>query len=294
MITIRKWNWFSLLFIAFFLLPMGYGNLFAQGPSKEKMETKVEGASAPVETKKNSKELLYTAIAEKNLFNPERKEFPLMIQTGTGGEIRKPIVRPQIILYGVTITENYQSATLSNPGGSLQKGGKEIVTLRAGEKLGEYKVAKVLPDRVVMELGEDSFEVLLYDPKNPKKRTFVRTEVKPATVATAASQTSSVPAAPVSGTPPPEKVAPASPPVPTTPTYPLRPGRGRTTVPPSQGLPTPTPPSEVAPLTPITPTPIAPPTSVPVPMTPRSIPVSPPTPIPVTPGGPTPQGSGGQ
>ncbi len=296
MIALKKWIWIVLSGIILMGLSVHDEGPFAQGaPGEVKKETKAEDNASAAEVKKSSKDFPYTAVAEKNIFSPERKEFPILTQPTTIGEMKKPIVRPQVILYGVTITEDYQSATLSNPGAAQRRGEREIITLKAGEKLGDYKLAKILPDRIVMESGEDSFEVLLQDPKNPKKRISVRTEVKPAIVATTTPpQALPAPATPPSATPTPERVTPAPPTQPTTPAYPLRSGRGRTTVSPSQGIPGSTTPSEVTPMTPVTPTPIPPPTSVPVPMTPRSIPVTPPTTIPVGPGGPTPQVPGGQ
>lgn len=117
-----------------------------------------------------------TAITEKNIFSPERKDFP----SSAVGQAHKPTARPQIILYGVTIVEDYQSATIVQPGRLLRKEERESITLKIGEKIGGYKLAKVLPDRVTMEALGDSFDVLLYDPKNPKKRTEIRTaDVKP-------------------------------------------------------------------------------------------------------------------
>lgn len=100
-------------------------------------------------------------------------------------EIKKPIVRPQVILYGVTIGEGYQSASISNPGRALQRGEREIMTVKIGDRVGEYKLARILPDRIGLEAPEDSFEVLLYDTRNPKKRVFAKTENKPATVTSA-------------------------------------------------------------------------------------------------------------
>lgn len=304
----KKWIWMLLSGALMMGLTFNSDSLFAQGPSgQEKKETKTEGNASTTEVKKTPKDLPYTVVAERNIFSPERKEFPLMTQSAPMGEIKKPIVRPQVILYGVTITEEYQSATLSNPGmamggamgatagGAQRRGEREVLTLKAGEKLGEYKIAKILPDRIVLESGEDSFEVLLNDPKNPKRRTSVRTEVKPATVATATpSPPPAASPAPPPATPAPERVTPPPATQPATPTYPMRPGRGRVPASPTPGGPVPTTPSEITPMTPVTPTPIPPPTSVPVPMTPRSIPVSPPTPVPVGPGGPTPQVPGGQ
>jgi hypothetical protein len=108
----------------------------------------------------------YHSIAEKNIFNPERKDFPV---TGSGSAM-KPAVRPQIILYGVTIAKDYQSASVVNPGRPLKKGERDLMTLRLGERIGEYRLAKILSDRITLEAPGDIFEVLLYDPKAPKRR----------------------------------------------------------------------------------------------------------------------------
>ena len=104
-------------------------------------------------------------IAVKNIFSPDRKDFPVQ-----SSETRK-IVRPQIILYGTTIGDEYQFASIVNSGRSLLRGERETMSLKVGDKVGDYKLAKVLPDRSVMEGAEDSFEVLLHDAKAPKKRT---------------------------------------------------------------------------------------------------------------------------
>ena len=56
----------------------------------------------------------YQLIAEKNIFSPERKDFP-SAQAGVP-EPPKPAARPQIILYRVAIAGGLESATISNPG----------------------------------------------------------------------------------------------------------------------------------------------------------------------------------
>jgi len=126
------------------------------------------------------------------------------------------MTRPQVILYGVTIAGDFQAASLANPGTPLRKGERETMTLKIGEKMGGYKLAKIQPDRITMESNEDSFEVLLYDSRNPKKRMEVKTEVKPATVTT--TQAAPAPPAPPVAVPatapvpaPVEKAAPAAP-----------------------------------------------------------------------------------
>ena len=146
----------------------------------------------------------YTLIAEKNVFSPERKDF--LTPAGTGG---RQLVRPQIVLYGVTIVGNYKAASIASPGRPLQKGERETFTVKVGERVGEYKLAKILPDRVTLEAEGDTFEVLLYDQSKSKRRSDIRTESKPATI----TSTLPVPSTPVPGaavpTPPtPSTVAP--------------------------------------------------------------------------------------
>lgn len=187
----------------------------------------------------------YLAVAEKNIFSPARKDFP--VQPGGGS---RPVVRPQIVLYGVTIVGDYQSASLVNPGRPLRRGERELMTLKKGDQIGEYKLTKILSDRITLEAEGDSFEILLYDPGVPKRRTDVKTEVKPATVtSTQPSSATPAPEAPKPTPPPisaeasrpsapPQAITP-TPPVTRTPTFPP-PGvsrRGRPTYIPPSGTP---------------------------------------------------------
>lgn len=164
-----------------------------------KQERKAEKIFSP---KKTANEPIipiqsYIFISEKNIFSPERKEFPII--TGlikSPAEIKKHSPRPQIVLYGITIHENYQAATIQNPKKPLQKGEREMLTYRLGDQIGEYKLTKIMPDRIVLETSEDSFEVLLYDPKVSKRRQDIRTDVKPATITTATTTPMPQPSAP--------------------------------------------------------------------------------------------------
>ena len=139
----------------------------------------------------------FILIAEKNIFSPERKEFPIVAPPpgSPGSEVKKPMVRPQIILYGVTIAGDYKSASIAHPGRALQKGEREIMTAKIGDRIGDYKLGKILPDRIALEAPEDNFEVFLYDPKVPKKRIVAKTENKPATITSTLPASAATPAA---------------------------------------------------------------------------------------------------
>jgi hypothetical protein len=167
-----------------------------------------------------------TSIAEKNIFSPDRKDF--LAPGGTN----KPITRPQVVLYGVTIAGDYQAASVSNPGRPLRKGEREIFTVKVGEKIGDYKLAKISGDRITLEADGDNFEVLLYDSKTPKKRIETKTETKPATI-TGMQPGPSMPTPRMTAPPPPPVSAPMPmPSLPPTTVTPPSPGTGATTVPP--------------------------------------------------------------
>ncbi len=142
-----------------------------------KLEKRPESPSMLVGQKNPTPIQSYISISEKNIFSPERKEFPIF-----GVDGKKPIVRPQIVLYGVTIAGDYKAASIVNPGRSLTKGERELMTVKVGDRVGEYKLTKISSDRITLEAAGDSFEVFLYDPKIPKRRTDVKTENRPATV----------------------------------------------------------------------------------------------------------------
>ena len=140
-----------------------------------KPQAKFENPPPLGSQKENTSLKSYISIVDKNIFSPERKEFPIPVAT----ETKKPTTRPQVVLYGVTMAGDYQAASIANPGRPLRKGERETFTVKTGQSLGEYKLAKILSDRITLEANGDSFDVLLYDPKMPKKRMEMKTESKP-------------------------------------------------------------------------------------------------------------------
>ncbi len=217
----------------------------------KKQEAKIANPSASSPQKVLGPAPSNAVIAGKNIFSPDRRDFPVQSSEG------KKIVRPQIILYGVTIGDGYQFASIVNPGRSLLRGERETLSVKVGDKVGDYKLAKISSDRISLEAEGDAFEVLLYDPKAPKKRTEVRTETKPATITSSQPQAGAAPGTgttPVPSTTPsvtpkpsppvPQVVSPRGGVIPSTPsaspftTYPSRRGRVPATGYPSGGAPT--------------------------------------------------------
>ena len=150
----------------------------AKPAAKPANPSKAAVAAANVEAKPVQPAEAYGIIAEKNIFNPERKDFPSLALIVA--EQPKQAVRPQVILSGVVISDDYQAASVSSPGRVLRKGERETITLKLGDKIGEYKLAKIGNDRITMETAGDSFEVLLHDPRKPRPKVEVRTGIQPA------------------------------------------------------------------------------------------------------------------
>ncbi len=143
-------------------------------------------------------------IAEKNIFHPDRKEFDLPAAVPA-----KPAARPSIQLFGVLISNDLKTVSIANPGKPLPKGERETKTMKIGDRVGDYQLTQIMADRIILEAPGDTYEVLLYDPKLPKKRVVVKTPSKPAEV------TSALPLPTAS--PVPAGVAPGGMPVPSLP-----------------------------------------------------------------------------
>jgi len=197
----------------------------------------------------------FQSISEKNLFSPERKEFPIL----SSPDGRKGSGRPTVVLYGVTLGEDYQTALVTNPGRRPERGERETMSVKVGDKVGEYQVAKISADRITLENEVDSFDVLLYDPSQPKKRPVPPppTTARPTPTPRTPTPSPGTPPRPV--TPSPGVSQPSLPPPPTSPGMsqsPLPPPAGRQ--PASRNLlrqrraPVPPP---VSPRTPVTPEP---------------------------------------
>jgi hypothetical protein len=178
------------ILVCFVILMLAIGNyeiwshptslLIGTGVAAGKPEIKNETPPSTV-TEQAMPARSYHLISEKNIFSPERTDFP--IPAALTAEAQKFIVRPQIVLYGVAIGEDYQSATILNPERALQKEERETRTVKIGGKIGGYTLAKILPDRITMESNGDNFEVLLDDSKNPKRKVQARAKATPAMMA---------------------------------------------------------------------------------------------------------------
>jgi type II secretory pathway component PulC len=158
-----------------------FGLLTGTGFGSQKSGGKIENPPLTASENDLDSRKSYNLISEKNIFSPERTDFP--IPAAFPAEAQKPLVRPQIVLYGVAIGGDYQSATVTNPGRALHKEERETRTVRIGGKIGGYTLAKISPDRITMESNGDNFEVLLDDSGNPKRKVQARAKTTLAMVA---------------------------------------------------------------------------------------------------------------
>ena len=202
-------------------------------PAGSKQKPQVPVSYPPGDKEEKPNPAVFRSVSDKNIFSPDRKEFPIPLAPEVA---KKPPVRPNIQLFGVAIGEGFLSALITNPTRRADKGERETMTVNEGQKVGEYSVAKILPDRITLQSPGDSFDVLLYDPTKPMKRPVVALPKTP-------TRPTPAPPRPVSTMPP----RPSTPPAVTRP--PVRQPAGtitrpqvpqtRTPVPPARRLPVP-------------------------------------------------------
>ena len=149
-----------LLFFAIFILALKNYKTWTfpvevlpeKGVTKKSVE-KIESPPAVAGQKESTDIQSYIFVSDKNIFSPERKEFPV---TPPPQQVKPPTVRPQIVLYGVTMVGDYQSASVVNSGRPVKPGERPMMSVKVGDQIGEFKVAKILADRITMEAVEDS------------------------------------------------------------------------------------------------------------------------------------------
>lgn len=131
-------------------------------PSAKKGDAVKEEESAPTKT---PSPFDYMVIAENNLFHPERK-IPLAKKE------EMPLPKPEIVLYGTTITDNVSLAYVEDKKSprSTAGRGKRLTVLKKGDTLSGFVLKEIKPDSIVMLRGEEKLVVNLNDPQNQKTR----------------------------------------------------------------------------------------------------------------------------
>ncbi len=138
----------------------------------------------------------YEALMSLNLFSPERTEIIPKVAKPDKASIKlsesdqKKIKQyfKSLTLYGLVITNDSAEALVSHPvpksvlrsrktkipknrRRNIQRATiKKTKWVKAGDTLGDFKVVSIKPDRVLLKAGDQSYDLLLYDKEQLKKR----------------------------------------------------------------------------------------------------------------------------
>jgi hypothetical protein len=155
--------------------------------------------------KKIPPESAYDVLMTLNLFAAERAE--ILPEAAKPDEKSKKLTSidkkniqeyfSSLTLYGLVITNDSAEALVSHPVAKpVPKARKTIIPknrrrnikrltvkqtqwVKAGDTLGDFKVVSIKPDRVVLKAGDQSYDLLLYDKNNLKKRAAPKPKTGP-------------------------------------------------------------------------------------------------------------------
>jgi|GEM_PF-3048948 len=128
----------------------------------------------------------FEVIAAKNLFSSDRREPVVEVEPTASETVKTAPAKPpapsgNVILYGVVLTDVDRRALVTETGGrnTARRRSRESQWVKEGDSIGNYLVAKIEPDQILLTEGERQLEVLLYDAANPKKRRTIRKNLQP-------------------------------------------------------------------------------------------------------------------
>ncbi|MCF8127564.1 MAG: hypothetical protein K9N10_03540 [Deltaproteobacteria bacterium] len=197
-----------------FLALKAYGVWFHAKTANETPAIAIKSAQstpkplAALDDRKIPSETTYDALINLNLFHPDRTETIVGVPAPDAKSKKLSAKEEQNIeqyftsltLYGMVITHDSAEALVSYPvsKSALQSrkalipknrrrnvpriSAKENKWVKVGDTLGDFKVESVKPDRVVLKTGEKSYDLLLYDKENLKKRESAKPKSGPTVV----------------------------------------------------------------------------------------------------------------
>jgi len=138
-------------------LDAGAGVAVPKGKEEAPVSVEAKAPEAPVPTA-----MEYAAIAEQNLFNPERKP---------PAEKDQALARPEIVLYGTLVAGDLSIAYLEDKGAPRTSPGRgrRQTALKLGEAIGGFTLKTVAGDRIELERSGETMVVRLDEP-DPLKR----------------------------------------------------------------------------------------------------------------------------
>ena len=113
----------------------------------------------------------YSIVAEKNLFSSNRSEVVPEKPTQKSGPLK--ISEKTIFLYGVVVMGDHKKALISNPETGPEAGKKRVAKekwVALGDTLGNFSVADIQKDRIILADGANTHEILLYDKNKPARK----------------------------------------------------------------------------------------------------------------------------
>jgi len=133
----------------------------------------------------------YKSVVERCLFSPDRAEFiPEVLEL-------EPEVPPEkipgrkIILYGVVMMKDYATALVSNP--EIKPGDKPELWVKSGDHLGNFKVASIQKESILLIDGTKKYRIPLYDQSRPKQRSMAPKTANPTVVTIQSKQNNEKP-----------------------------------------------------------------------------------------------------
>jgi len=132
-------------------------------------------------------ESTYGIVAEKNLFAANRSE---VIPDKLKQEGPLKISEKQIFLYGVIVMGDRKEALISNPdpGSVAGKAPAKNKWVKVGDALGNFSVADIQKERIILADGANRHEILLYDKNKPARQVVAEAKsAAPTVVATGAT-----------------------------------------------------------------------------------------------------------
>ncbi|MBN2245409.1 MAG: hypothetical protein JW755_06160 [Candidatus Aminicenantes bacterium] len=112
-------------------------------------------------------EIVYESIATMNLFSSDRKEPKTEKEDQKTVEKQPKIIKKEIILYGVIISDGCKSALISNL--KPEPGERKSKWVKIGDSIDGLEVTDVNKESVILAEGADKFEILLFDKKKARR-----------------------------------------------------------------------------------------------------------------------------
>jgi hypothetical protein len=127
---------------------------------------------------------IYSIVAEKNLFSSDRSEVVPEKPTQKSGPLK--ISEKMVFLYGVVVMGDRKKALISNPESGSEankKSGAKEKWVALGDTLGNFNVADIQKDRIILADGANKHEILLYDKNKPARKITAPEKAAPSTTA---------------------------------------------------------------------------------------------------------------